>query len=177
MRNRSQNQLNGAFDEAVYGSSNRTSPPLVDKIISGGQTGVDRAGLRAAMALGLPCGGWCPKGRRAEDGAIPMEFPLREMETADYPPRTEKNIQAADGTLLITRGAPEGGSLLTVRLSEKLKRPIRVVDLNRPPQLSALRAWLRKNRIQVLNVAGPRERKAPGVHDQALRFLQELLAS
>ena len=83
------------------------------KIISGGgQTGVDRAPLDVALALGLPCGGWSPKGRRAENGKIPLRYPLREMPSPKYPPRTAKIVREADGTLILTVGAP------TVKLSK-----------------------------------------------------------
>jgi Circularly permutated YpsA SLOG family len=90
----------------------------IAKIISGGQTGVDRAALDVALELGIPCGGWCPKGRRAEDGAIPDKYPVEENDSPEYPPRTARNVRAADGTLILTRGTPDRGTALTVRIED-----------------------------------------------------------
>src|SRR5438552_18876277 len=87
--------------------------PLV--IHSGGQTGVDRAALDVALELGLPCGGWCPKGRRAEDGPIPARYPLIETSSPFYPQRTKRNVLDSDGTLILTFGCPTGGTALTIR--------------------------------------------------------------
>jgi hypothetical protein len=128
-----------------------------------------------ALTLGLPCGGWSPKGRRAENGAIPARYPLREMPSPKYPPRTAKNVREADGTLILTVGAPTGGTALTVKLSKKHRKPFLVVDLARGGDPTAVRKWIRENEIGVLNVAGPREGKAPGIHDKAVRFLQAVL--
>lgn len=91
------------------------------KIISGGQTGVDRAALDAALQLGIPCGGWCPKGRKAKDGPIPDRYPLKETESGSYPVRTEMNVRDSDGTLILTWGRPTGGTALTVRLARRHK--------------------------------------------------------
>src|SRR5512134_3746342 len=101
----------------------------IERVVSGGQTGVDRAALDAALALGLPCGGWCPRGRRAEDGAIPLHYPLRETPTARYPQRTEWNVRDSDGTLILTRGRPRGGTAYTISVARRLGRPLLVVDL------------------------------------------------
>jgi hypothetical protein len=145
------------------------------KIISGGQTGVDRAALDVALALGLPCGGWSPKGRRAENGTIPARYPLREMPSQKYSARTAKNVREADGTLVLTVGAPTGGTALTVKLAEKHRKPFVMVDLDQGGDPAAVRAWIRGNKIRILNVAGPREGKAPGIHDQAANFLKKVL--
>lgn len=136
---------------------------------------MDRAALDVALALGLPCGGWSPKGRRAENGKIPPRYPLREMPSPKYPPRTAKNVQEADGTLILTVGAPTGGTALTVKLAEKEGKLFLVVDLGQGGDPAAVRKWIRENKIGILNVAGPRERKAPGIHDKAVRFLQAVL--
>ncbi len=95
---------------------------MPEKIVSGGQTGVDRAALDAALALGVPCGGWCPRGRRAEDGEIPARYPLRETPLPTYEQRTEWNVRDADGTLVLTRGPASGGTALTLALAERLGR-------------------------------------------------------
>ena len=147
------------------------------KIISGGQTGVDRAALDAALERGFPCGGWCPKGRRAEDGPIDPRYPLKEMPTAEYAARTEKNVRAADGTLVLVQGAPAGGTALTIDLAARLAKPYLVVDLDKSDDISQVRDWLTANHIGVLNVAGPRERLRPGIYQEALEFLCRLLAT
>jgi Circularly permutated YpsA SLOG family len=145
------------------------------RIVSGGQSGVDRAALDVALALGMPCGGWCPRGRRAEDGPIPARYPLREMPTSAYPERTARNVRDSDGTLVLTRGRPRGGTALTTALARRGRKPALVVDLEAEPDADAVRAWLVENRIRVLNVAGPREGEHPGIHDQALTFLRQVV--
>lgn len=148
----------------------------VRKIVSGGQTGVDRAALDAAGELGIPCGGWCPRGRRAEDGVVPAGYPMREAPSAAYPERTALNVRDSEGTLVLTRGTPRGGTALTVSLARRAARPVLVVDLDAGADVVRVRAWLVENDIHVLNVAGPRESEAPGIHDRAVAFLRELLA-
>jgi len=145
------------------------------KIISGGQTGVDRAGLDVALELGLPCGGWCPKGRLSESGSIPSRYPLREMPSPKYPPRTEKNVRESDGTLILTWGPVTGGTALTVKLARKRQKPFLVVDLSRRPDPQDVRDWLRIHEIMTLNVAGPRESKHPGIHKRAVSFLKDVI--
>ncbi len=149
-------------------------PRTVARVVSGGQTGVDRAALDAAIALGIPCGGWCPRGRRAEGAPIPDLYPLRETPTAAYPERTAWNVRDSDGTLVLTRGAPKGGTALTVALARRAGKPVLVVDLSRDAPEEAA-SWLERERIRTLNVAGPRESEAPGVHADALAFLRRLL--
>jgi hypothetical protein len=148
---------------------------MLEKLVSGGQTGVDRAGLDAAIELGLAHGGWCPKGRKAEDGVIPAIYSLRETPGAQYLQRTEWNVRDADATLVLSRGKPTGGTLATIDLAASQNRPCLVVDLLRMPRPETVRAWLSDNHVKVLNIAGPRESSHPGVHDQALIFLQDCL--
>jgi hypothetical protein len=154
--------------------------PMIMKVVSGGQTGVDRAALDAALAAGLPVGGWCPKGRRAEDGVIDARYPLTETRTADYAERTRANVRDSDGTLVLTgvltRGAPVGGTALTIAFARKMGRPLLVLDLNDAAPQDAL-AWIAAGRIATLNVAGPRESGAPGIYGQARAFLDALLAA
>jgi hypothetical protein len=149
---------------------------IFSKIISGGQTGVDRAALDAALELGLPAGGWCPRGRRAEDGAIDIRYPLKETHSSSYPVRTEKNVLEADGTLILTWGQPKGGTALTIKLAQIHKKPNVVIDLEKGPDRAAVWQWGKAQQVAVLNVAGPREGERPGIHDQAFDFLKELLA-
>jgi hypothetical protein len=147
------------------------------RVVSGGQTGVDRAALDAALALGLPCGGWCPRGRRAEDGTIAPRYPLRETPSTSYEERTEWNVRDADATLILARGPLRGGTALTRVVAARLGRPHLVVQLDGAAgTLVPVREWLRENHVRVLNVAGPRESQSPGVGAAARRFLEELLA-
>jgi hypothetical protein len=145
------------------------------EIVSGGQTGVDRAALDVALALGLPCGGWCPRGRRTEDGPLPARYPLRETPSASYPERTEWNVRDSDGTLVLHRGRLRGGTALTVRLARRQGRPAMTVDLAAAPRAPAVRDWIARERIRRLNVAGPRESEHPGIHAQATQFLRAVL--
>lgn len=147
----------------------------VVRVVSGGQTGVDRAALDAAIALGIDCGGWCPKGRRAEDGVIPAHYPLTETSLKDYRVRTRRNVRDSDGTLILTRGPLSGGTALTRRLAKELDKPCLVVDLARRPHASDVSAWLAAHDIRILNVAGPRESGQPGIYLQAKKFLQRIL--
>jgi hypothetical protein len=144
------------------------------KIVSGGQTGVDRAALDAAIALGIPHGGWCPKGRLAEDGAIPPRYRLSETESPEYAVRTERNVRDSDATLILCLGLPAGGTELTLRLAELWGKPYLVVDLDRPPDFEAARCWLAETRPAVLNVAGPRESQSRGIAARAEAFLRQL---
>jgi hypothetical protein len=148
----------------------------LSRLVSGGQTGVDRAALDAALAVGIPCGGWCPRGRRSESGPIPDLYPLQETPTSAYPERTERNVRDADGTLVLTRHALKGGTALTVGLARRMGRPLLVVDLEHPVGYAEIRDWIEREGVGVLNVAGPRESEAPGIHDQAVSFLEELLS-
>jgi predicted Rossmann fold nucleotide-binding protein DprA/Smf involved in DNA uptake len=145
------------------------------KIVSGGQTGVDRAALDVALALGLPVGGGCPRGRRAEDGFIPDCYPLAETPERDYQARTRRNIEDADGTLILNQGAPDGGTALTARHARQIGKPCLIVALEAGIEPAAFRAWLDRNQIAVLNVAGPRESKRPGVYAAAIHCLEVLL--
>jgi hypothetical protein len=145
------------------------------KIISGGQTGVDRAALDAALACGFPCGGWCPLGRRAEDGPIAPRYPLTETPSAEYPLRTEWNVRDADATLILADGPPSGGTALTVDVARRLDKPLHILDLKTKPDTATVRHWLTKNGAQVLNVAGPRESQSPGIYARACSYMIRLL--
>lgn len=146
------------------------------RILSGGQTGVDRAALDVALALGLPCGGWCPAGRWAEDGPIPTRYPLRQTPLRDPAQRTWWNVRDSDATLVLVRGGIRGGTALTVQIARWLDRPYRVLSLTDAPNQQRVRAWLLDLAVGSLNVAGPRESEVPGVYRQAHAYLWRLLA-
>jgi hypothetical protein len=145
------------------------------KIISGGQTGADRAALDVALTLSLPIGGGCPKGRRAEDGMIPDCYPLTETPEADYDTRTRRNVEDSDGTLILNLGTLDGGTALTVKLARQMGKPCLMVALEDGIEPTAFQEWLDAHPIAVLNVAGPRESKRPGVYAAACRLLDTLL--
>jgi hypothetical protein len=147
-------------------------PP--SKIISGGQTGVDRAALDAAIELGIPHGGHCPRGRRAEDGRIPDRYQLTETDSAQYRVRTERNVLDADATLILCRGRMIGGTKLTLRMARKHSRPCLVVDLDVPPARDEILQWLNQHVQGALNIAGPRESQSPGIEAAARALLIEL---
>jgi hypothetical protein len=139
------------------------------KVVSGGQTGVDRAALDVALELEIEIGGWCPRGRWAEDGPIPDRYPLFETRSPDVHVRTQRNVETSSATLVLSRGAPMGGTRYTVDIANTMRRPLLVVDLNDSSRDHAteIATWLDTVRPGVLNVAGPRETGAPGVTEQA----------
>ncbi len=149
------------------------------KVVSGGQTGVDRAALDACLKLGIPCGGWCPQGRIAEDGVVSEIYPLRETPSDRYEQRTEWNIRDSDGTLILTWGKPQGGTLLTQKLTQKTKKPCIVIDFksHSDSEISSVQAWLEENQVRVLNIAGPRGSFRHDVYAEAYKFVMNLLST
>lgn len=150
------------------------------RIVSGGQTGVDRAGLDAAIAVGLAYGGWCPAGRLAEDGTIPSRYELAESGSSDYTVRTEQNVIDSDATLILYEGKLRGGTLLTRRLCHRWRKPVCLARLDRVEagvagELESVRRWMFDERPETLNVAGPRESSSPGIHGRAFEFLLRVL--
>jgi len=150
---------------------------IVDKIVSGGQTGVDRAGLDVAIESGIEHGGWCPRGRRAEDGRIPDCYQLRETNSPAYADRTEQNVVDSDGTLILYLAALRGGTELTYRLAQKHGRPHVLVDLHEPESAETVRRWIRDRAIHILNVAGPRASQNEGIYELARVYLESVLAT
>lgn len=149
---------------------------MIERIVSGGQTGCDRAAFDAALALGIPLGGWVPRGRLDEDGVIPARYPnLREAASAEPAVRTEHNVRDSDATLLLSHGPLIGGSALTRQLCEQWERPWLHVDLSRPA-VERVRTWLTRVRPSALNVAGPRASEDPEVYAAARELLVEVLA-
>ena len=147
-------------------------------IVSGGQTGADRAALDAALVAGVPCDGWCPAGRRAEDGPIPNRYPLVELAGGGYPARTRRNVFDTDGTAVFAFGEPTGGTRLTIDLARRLNKPCLVVDaeLVTAGEAAVLVAvFVLRHRVGRLNVAGPRASGQPGIYPFVLDAVGRLL--
>jgi hypothetical protein len=144
------------------------------KIISGGQTGVDRAALDVALRHGIHCGGWCPAGRLDEFGKIPDHYPVQEIQRGGFTERTLKNVEDSDGTVVIYPGEIRGGTEETVRFCVELKRPHQLIDASKVATEDATTLivdFVRKNKIDILNVAGPRQSEWPEGYDYASRVL------
>jgi hypothetical protein len=147
-------------------------------IVSGGQTGVDRAALDAALAAGSPCGGWCPAGRLAEDGPVPECYPLRELAEGGYRERTRANVRDSGGTLVIHAGEVEGGTAHTVDFCRELGKPCLLIDsqaVTPEAAAAAARRFIADNCIAVLNVAGPRASKQPSIYAYSLALMTLVL--
>lgn len=142
-------------------------------IVSGGQTGVDRAALDEALSRGIPAVGWCPAGRLAEDGPLDERYPLLETPRPEYSERTRLNVRDSDATLIIAREPLRGGTLLTRDLAIELRRPVRVIDPRLAVPLSTA-DWIAAEQVVRLNVAGPRASEEPTIYDETRRFLSRL---
>ena len=147
------------------------------KIVSGGQTGVDRAGLDAAIQHRINHGGWCPRDRRAEDGIIDSKYHLIETDSRDYKIRTECNVRDSDGTLILNIGTLEGGTAFTAAVAATMGKPCLIIDLSTTVETGKIKSWLTGNQIHILNIAGPRESKCPGIYARALDELNHILLS
>lgn len=158
---------------------------FIKKIVSGGQTGVDRAALDVAIGLKISHGGWCPYERKAEDGIIPTKYKLKQAPAptleenldpdAIYKKRTELNARDSDGTLIIVKGSPIGGTLYTIEMAEKHKRPYLIFHLSENLKITDIADWIVKNNIHKLNIAGPRASQVSGIYDSAYEILHQLL--
>lgn len=149
------------------------------KIVSGGQTGVDRAALDAALMMSVLCGGWCPEGRKAEDGVIPEQYPLIEQTGAGYKKRTLQNVIDSDGTAIIYFGTLSGGTEQTLLFCLRKKKPYLLIDATEfPPERTAerIKQFVSHHSIKTLNVAGPRASGEPRAHaytyEAITKFLQ-----
>jgi len=153
---------------------------VLTKIVSGGQTGVDRGALDAALAAGFTCGGWCPADRCAEDGPIPARYPLNSLARGGYRERTQQNVLDSDGTAILFHGALGGGTLLTLNLCKRRGKPHLVIDASKTSESAAaadLARFVEEHGIHVLNVAGPRLSHWSEGHGFALRAVEELIAT
>lgn len=158
--------------------STNSSQIACQKIISGGQTGVDRGALDACLDYSFPCGGWCPKGRLAEDGSIDKKYPLRETEEKEYSVRTVKNVDDSDGTLIISPENISGGTMLTYQVAKKKNKPVFLIHpdpTDNSMKISSITEWLVTHSIKTLNVAGPRESEWPGAHSKSRHLMGQLL--
>jgi len=148
------------------------------KVISGAQTGVDRAALDAALSLGIECGGSVPKGKKAEDGTVPAKYAnLTELKTSSYPARTEKNVLDSDATLILCEGNPSGGTALTIELAQKHQKPFIVGSLKNHTGVlvEEVVQWLTELQPAVLNIAGSRESESPGIYMKSFDIVRMIL--
>jgi len=148
------------------------------KIMSGGQTGVDRAALDAAASLSIPSWGWCPKGRLAEDGLVPSSYGLQETPTESYSERTQWNVRDSDGHLVLTWGDPQEGTKVGVDYAVLTNKPLYIVNMEQisEDEFHNVHEWLRVNSISTLCIGGPRESLRPGVvYRESYSFLIKLL--
>jgi hypothetical protein len=151
------------------------------KIVSGGQTGADQGGLDAAIYCSIPHGGWCPKGRKSENGIIPAKYQLQEMPSADYLVRTKANAVDSDATVIFTCGELDGGSLKTAQFAIKYKKPhlhVNLDKLTRPESIQAVVKWLQESCPGecALNVAGSRASKAPGIQQSVMVRMVDVIS-
>jgi hypothetical protein len=146
---------------------------MLTKIISGGQTGADRAALDVAITFNITHGGWIPKGRIAEDGPLPEKYQLQEMPTSSYPKRTEQNIIDSNGTLIFSRGKPTGGTEYTRKMVLKHKKQLVHIDLKLKTSYDAayeILSSIEFYHIKILNVAGPRASKDPAIYNDVFKI-------
>jgi len=151
---------------------------MLRKIISGGQTGADRAAIDLAIKLSIPHGGWISKGRKTESGPLPLKYKLREMDTYDYPSRTKQNIIDSHGTVILSKGRLSGGSALTKSFSKVVGKPNCHIDLANNDSFEAaiiLHSFILENQIEILNVAGSRASHDPGIYFDVRSILEAVL--
>lgn len=142
------------------------------KIVSGGQSGVDRAALDFALQNGISCGGWCPKGRLAEDGSIDQKYPLKETQSSLYVVRTKLNVDDSDATLVLYSNELGKGTVLTAEYAQLKKKPLLMLNVCKSESIAFLQKWISENSFNVLNIAGPRESTSPGIYKTTLSFLE-----
>jgi hypothetical protein len=144
------------------------------KIISGGQSGVDRAALDFCLNRKIDCGGWCPADRKAEDGRIPERYPLTETKSSDYAERTRLNIENSDGTIILHCGKTDTGTILTITIVIEVNKPFLNINLKDNYDPDMIIKWIDDHRIKTLNIAGPRESNQPGIYQLTTEFLKKV---
>jgi hypothetical protein len=150
---------------------------MLEKIVSGGQTGADRAALDAALDAGFPCGGWCPGDRSAEDGVIPAKYPVTPLPQGGYDERTRQNVRDSDGTVILAFGPPAGGSETTRLAALELSKPLRVLDASTEKSASEkIAQFVRTHEIHILNVAGPRSSEQPEIGAYVYAAVRDAIA-
>lgn len=147
-----------------------------ERIVSGGQTGVDRAALDWAIVAGIEHGGWCPKGRLAEDGPIPTVYQLKELDSQRYADRTRRNVDDSDATLVLYGRVLEGGTSLTAQYAAKQNKPLFKVRLFGSRPTIRVQEWLMEVRPKCLNIAGPRASNHPRIYEIAFDYLTEVFS-
>jgi len=150
------------------------------KIISGGQTGVDRAALDAAPRHGIESGGWCPTGRLDESGRIPDRYPVKELENGGSTKRTLQNVKDSDGTIIIYPGKLSGGTEQTLHFCVEQRRPHELIDasnISTEKAAQLIADFVCENNIEILNVAGPRQSEWPEGYGYAAQVLDIFLNS
>ncbi len=162
-------------DDGTFQTGVERVHPWLDRVHSGGQTGVDRAALDIAAEIGLTRGGWCPHGRWAEDGPIAAAYPLTETPEADTAQRTHWNVRDSDATLVISAGEATGGTALTLESAQAQGKPLFRNDLKEAIDYPAFERWLRETEVRRLHIAGPRERPEHPVYAAACERLRALL--
>jgi len=153
---------------------------MIKKIISGGQTGADQAGLDVAIDLNIPHGGWIPKGRKTENGTLPAKYQLTEMNSTSYPKRTEKNVLDSNGTVIFTTGSLTGGSALTRKYANKHNRPVLHINFEKIPieeAAATVSTWIESQNIEVLNVAGSRASKNHNIYQNTKKVLEQVISA
>lgn len=148
---------------------------MIEKIISGGQTGVDRAALDVALARNIPCGGWCPAGRAADDGPIADKYPLQETSNIDHTVRTGFNVRDSDGTLILCHGDVKGGTAYAVETAKHMQKPVLVINSEQTVDMQQIKTWLEQHQIKVLHIGGPREASRPGIYQEAYQLIDQLI--
>ncbi|BBB32982.1 conserved hypothetical protein [Thermotomaculum hydrothermale] len=153
---------------------------MLKRIVSGGQTGVDRAAVDVAIDCNFSYGGYIPQGRLAEDGKIPLTYSeFKELDSKDYSARTKKNIEHSDGTVIIHNGKMGNGTRLTIDYAEKTGKPILIIDLSKTDIQNAkllLKRFVEQNSIEVLSVAGPRQSISPEIYNLTYNLIKSFLS-
>jgi Circularly permutated YpsA SLOG family len=172
-------EIISALQSAEFNSVGRTDwKSMFRKIVSGGQTGVDRAALDVALKHGIECGGWCPAGRVDEFGRIPNRYPVKELEHGSFAERTLQNVKDSDGTIVIFLAKLRGGTEFTVECCKQLQRPHKLIDaakMSASEAAGAIVDFVRDHKIEILNVAGPRQSEWPEGYEYACRAIDQAL--